>query len=113
MAGAINPDTITFDAPSAYTDGSAIPANGITRYEYGFSQNQAGPFTQIVADTDFAPTPQGKQTHELNLSGFAFGQWYAAGRAVSADNQVSAWSNVAPFEVRARTPNAPANFSLA
>ena len=112
MAGPVNPDTVTFDAPTAYTDGTRIPENGIARYEYGFSQNAQGPFSQIVVDEDFSPNAEGKQTHELNLTGFAFGQWYAAGRAVSADNMTSAWSNVAPFEVRAREPNPPANFSI-
>lgn len=112
MSGPVNPDTITFDAPVAYTDGTSIPSGGIARYEYGFSQSQAGPFSQIVADTDFVPNAQGKQTHELSLAGFAFGQWYAAGRAVSSDNQVSAWSNVAAFEVRAREPNPPTGFTV-
>jgi hypothetical protein len=113
MSGPVNPDTITFDAPVAFVDGSPIPANGIAKYEYGFSQSAAGPFTaRIVSDTDLTPNPQGKQTHELDLAGFAFGQWYAAARAVSADNMPSAWSNVAAFEVRAREPKPPTGFSV-
>jgi hypothetical protein len=111
--GPINPDTITFDAPVAYTDGTSLPANGIARYEYGFSQISGGPYARIVSDADFTPNAQGKQTHELQLSGFAFGQWYAAGRAMSSDNQASAWSNQAAFEVQARTPNPPAGFNVA
>lgn len=110
--GPVNPDTITFDAPVAYTDGTPIPAGGIARYEYGFSQVSGGPYARLVSDIDLTPTPQGKQTHELNLAGFAFGQWFAAGRAVSSDNQVSAWSNQAAFEVQARTPNPPAGFTV-
>ncbi len=113
MAGPINPTTIRFDAPTRYTDETPIPPTGVARYEYGFSQNATGPFTGIVTDTDFTPDEDSKQTHELNLTSFAFGQWYAAGRAVSRDNQASAWSNVAPFEVRPRTPNPPLNFSIA
>lgn len=115
MAGPINPDTITFDAPQAFTDGSTLPANAIARYEYGFSQNASGPFSNIKQDIDFAPTPQGKQTFDLDLTGFAFGQWYGAARAVTTTAQgglTSAWSNVAPFEVRAKEPSAPANFSI-
>jgi len=111
--GPINPDTITFDAPVAFTDGTPIPANGITKYEYGFSQTSGGPYTRLVTDADLTPNAEGKQTHELDLSGFAFGQWYAAGRAVSADNQVSAWSNQAAFEVRPREPKPPTGFSVA
>lgn len=113
MAGPANPDTITFDAPVAFTDGTAIPAGGIEKYEYGFSQTSGGPYTRLVSDADLTPNAQGKQTHELDLSGFAFGQWYGVSRAVSSDNQVSAWSNQAAFEVQARTPNPPTGFAVA
>jgi len=115
MAGPINPDQILFDAPNAFTDGSAIPANAIARYEYGFSQNAAGPFAQVVNDTIFTPNPQGRQTYDLDLSGFSFGQWYAAARAVTTPAQgsmTSAWSNIAPFEVRAKEPAPPSNFGF-
>lgn len=116
MAGAVNPDTITFDAPTAFTDGSSIPAGAVARYEYVFSQSQTGPWSRVVTDTDFTPTPQGKQTHDLDLAGFAFGQWYAAARAVTTaafGSQTSALSNVAAFEVQPRSPNPPAGFSVA
>lgn len=116
MAGPINPDTITFDAPASFTDGSAIPASAIARYEYGFAQVATGPFTRVVTDTDFTANPQGKQTHDIDLTGFAFGQWYGAARAVTTAAQggmTSAWSNVAPFEVRAKEPSPPTGFSIA
>lgn len=107
--GPVNPEQISFDAPTQFTDGTPIPAGTIARYEYGFSQTPGGPYSRLVADSTLET---GKQTHDLNLSGFSFGQWYAAGRAVSKDGPVSAWSNEAAFEVRAKTPEAPANFSL-
>lgn len=116
MAGPVNPDTITFDAPASFTDGSSLPAGSIARYEYGFAQVSTGPFTRIVTDTDFAPTPQGKQTHDLDLVGFAFGQWYGASRAITTaafGSMTSAWSNVAPFEVRAKEPSPPTGFTVA
>lgn len=117
MAGPINPTIITFNAPTEYVEQNGvttpIPPGGIARYEYGFSQVATGPFSRIVTDTDFTPDANGQQTHNLNLSGFAFGQWYAAGRAVSSDNAVSAWSNVAPFEVQPKEPKAPTGFSVA
>lgn len=112
---AINPDTITFDAPQAFTDGSALPTDAIARYEYGFSQTAGGPYSKIVTDTDFSPNPQGKQTADLDLAGFSFGQWYAAARTVTTaqyGSQTSKWSNEVPFEVQAKTPEAPRNFSL-
>jgi hypothetical protein len=115
MAGPVNPDTITFDAPVAFTDGTQIPVNAIARYEYVFSQSQTGPWSRVVSDTDFTPNPQGKQTHEIDLAGFAFGQWYAASRAVTTaafGSMTSALSNVAPFEVQARAPGPPTNFSV-
>lgn len=115
MSGPVNPDTITFDAPVAFTDGTTIPVNAIARYEYVFGQSPTGPFNRVVTDTDFAPNAEGKQTHELDLSGFSFGQWYAAARAVTTaafGSMTSALSNVVPFEVQARTPNPPSGFSV-
>lgn len=113
MSGPINPVRVRFDAPTRYVDGSPIPSNGILRYEYGFSSNPQGPFTGMVLDSNFTPDSDGKQEHPLNLSTFAFGQWYVAGRAVSADNQTSAWTVGQPFEVRAKVPEPPQNFSVA
>lgn len=113
MSGPVNPDTITFDAPTSFTDGSAIPAGTLLRYEYVFAQSATGPFNKVVADSDFTPNAQGKQTHDLELGGFAFGQWYGAARAVSKDGPVSANSNVAAFEVRAREPSPPTGFTVA
>lgn len=112
MANPINPDTITFDAPVAFTDGTAIPPGTLIRYEYVFAQVPAGPFNKIIADTDFAPNLQGKQTAVLNLTGFAFGTWYSAARAVSKDGPVSANSNVFAFDVQAKVPNPPTNFTV-
>lgn len=116
MAGPINPVRVRFDAPTHFEgpEEVPIPPQGILRYEYGFSQNAAGPFTgNIVADSDFTPDSDGKQTHNLNLTGFAFGQWYVAGRAISRDNQASSWTAAVPFEVRPRTPKPPENFTVA
>jgi hypothetical protein len=115
MSGPVNVDTVLFDAPQAFTDGSTLPAGAIARYEYGFSQTAGGPYTKIVPDTDLTPNPQGKQTADIDLSGFAFGQWYAAARAVTSTQYgsvASAWSNEFAFEVQAKTPQAPRNFSI-
>ena len=115
MSGPINPDTITFDAPTQFAeDSSTIPPGTIVRYEYGFSQSSSGPFTtKLISDADLTPDAQGKQTYELNLTGFAFGQWFAAGRAVSKDGPISGFSNVVAFEVRALTPKPPTGFTIA
>lgn len=113
MSGPINPDTVIFDAPTQFVeDNSAIPAGTIIKYQYGFSQTSGGPYNKLIDDTDLAPNPQGKQTADLDLTGFAFGQWFGASRAVSKDGPVSGWSNEFAFEVRARTPKAPTNFSI-
>lgn len=111
--GPINPKTITFNAPTQYTDGTTIPEGGIARYEYGFSQTAGGPYERLVSDADLTPNSEGNQTYALDVSGFAFGQWYAAARAVSADNQVSAWSNEVAFETRAKEPKPPTGFTVA
>lgn len=112
MSGPVNPDTVTFDLPVAFTDGTAIPPSTLLRCEYVFSQSATGPFNKVIADSDFTPDAQGHQTFELDLAGFAFGQWFAAARVVSKDGPVSANSNVFAFEVQAKQPKAPTNFVI-
>lgn len=120
MAGPINPDTITFDAPTKFKDdGSAIPVGTISKYQYGFSQTSQAAlpqasrrYTIVVDDTNMTPDANGKQDAPLSIAGaLAFGQWYGAARAVSKDGPVSDWSNEAAFVLQAKTPEAPANFS--
>lgn len=108
--GPINPEQITFDAPTQFTDDTPIPPGTLARFEYGFSQTAGGPYSRVVQDAEFESP---KQRYDLDLSGFAFGQWYAVGRAVSKDGPVSAWSNEAAFEVRAKEPKPPTGFSVA
>lgn len=113
MAGPINPDTITFDAPTKFTDGTSIPVGTIAKYQYGFGQTSKQ-YTLIVDDDNMTPDANGKQDAPLSIAGqLAFGQWFAAARAVSKDGPVSAWSNEAAFELQAKEPEAPANFGIA
>lgn len=112
MAGPVNPDTITFDAPTKFTDGTSIPVGTIAKYQYGFGQTSKQ-YTLIVDDTNMTPDAQGKQDAPLSIAGqLAFGQWYGAARAATKDGTVSAWSNEAAFEVRAKTPETPTNFAV-
>lgn len=122
MSGPINPDTITFDAPTKFKDdGSAIPVGTISKYQYGFSQTSQAAipqasrrYTVIVDDTNMTPDANGKQDAPLSIAGaLAFGQWFGAARAVSKDGPVSDWSSEAAFVLQAKTPEAPTNFSVA
>lgn len=113
MAGPVNPDTIVFDAPTRFTDGTLIPVGGITKYQYGFGQTSRQ-YTVTVDDTNMTPDANGKQDAPLSIAGqLAFGQWFGAARAVSKDGAVSAWSNEAAFEIRPREPEPPSNFAVA
>lgn len=105
-----NPVTVSFTAPVTFTDGTAIPAGTITKYQYGFGQ-VSGIYTLIVDDPDLTATA-GKQTGALptNLS---FGNWFAAGRAVTKDGATSAWGNEVPFAVAPPIPSQIQDFSLA
>lgn len=112
MSGPSNPNSITFDAPTQFTDGSVIPAGTISKYQYGFG-TVSGVYTLIKDDADLTPDTTGKQTSPLSVAGsLAFGQWYAACRAVSKDGPVSAWSNEAAFTIDAKTPSAPKSFTI-
>jgi hypothetical protein len=110
--GPINPDTITFDAPTRFTDGALIPVGTIAKYQYGFGQSPRQ-YTLVVDDDNMTPDANGKQEAPLTIAGkLAYGQWYGAARAVSKDGPVSAWSNEAAFELRAKETEAPANFAV-
>jgi hypothetical protein len=109
MAGPTNPGAVSFTAPTKYTNGASIPANGIVRYEYGFGQT-AGNYTRIVPDTDFT-VAGGKQAGPIPTD-LAEGQWFTAQRTVSAGGGVSAWSNEVPFVV-VLVPAAVTDFSVA
>jgi len=112
MSGTSNPDTILFDAPTKFTDGTAIPVGTILKYQYGFGR-VSQQYTLIVDDTDMTPDAQGKQQAPVTIAGqLAFGQWFGAARAVSKDGPVSPWSNEAAFTIDAKTPAPPANFAL-
>lgn len=114
MAGPSNPDTITFDAPTRWVEnGATIPVGGIAKYQYGFGR-VSKTYTVIVDDANMTPDAQGKQDAPLSIAGqLAFGQWFGAARAVSADGKTSAWSNEAAFTVDPLTPEAPTNFGIA
>lgn len=112
MAGPSNPDTILFDAPTKFTDGSPIPVGTISKYQYGFGQ-ASKTYTLIKDDSDMTPDAQGKQQAPTSIAGaLAFGQWYGAARAVTKDGTISPWSNEAAFTVDPKTPEAPSNFAF-
>jgi hypothetical protein len=96
MAGPTNPGSVSFTAPTKFTNGATIPSNGILRYEYGFGTT-SGTYTRIVADTDF--TAVGTKQVGTIPNDLAEGQWFAAVRTVAVGGGVSAWSNEAPFVV--------------
>lgn len=109
--GPVNPKVgFSYTAPTQATDGSAFPANKIAKYQIGLGQ-APGVYTLIRDDVQFE---NGKQTTPFSVAGtLAFGQWYAAARAVSTEGTTSAWSNEAAFVLEPATPNPPLNFEIA
>lgn len=108
MSGPTNPVALSFSAPTKYTDGTNIPANGIVKYQYGFGTTP-GSYSRIIDDSDFTPS-SGKQAGVIP-SDLAEGQWYASARSVSAGGGVSAWGNEVPFFVQ-RVPVAIADLAI-
>lgn len=108
MAGPVNPGSVSFTAPTKYTNGATIPSNGIARYEYGFGTT-SGTYTRLVNDTDFTVV-SGKQVGNVPTD-LAEGQWFAAVRTISTGGGVSAWSNEVPFVV-VLVPVAVADFGI-
>jgi hypothetical protein len=104
-----NPLSCSFTAPAQYTDGTAIPAGAIVKYQYGFGQ-VSKTYTIVVDDTDLTPS-SGKQTGSLP-NNLAFGNWFAAARSVTKDGAVSDWSNEVPFSVAPPIPQAITDFSV-
>lgn len=110
MSGPTNPAGLSFTAPATFTDGSAIPAGTITKYQYGFG-SATGVYGTIVDDTDFT-TAGGKQVGPVPAS-LAFGQWFAAARSLTKDGATSAWGNEIAFVIAAKTPSPITDFSAA
>jgi hypothetical protein len=110
MSGPTNPAGLSFTAPATFTDGTAIPPGTITKYQYGFG-NATGVYITIVDDTDFTVSG-GKQVGPIPSS-LGFGQWFAAGRAVTKDGAVAAWGNEISFVIAAKTPSPITDFSAA
>lgn len=105
-----NPVTVNFTAPVTFEDGTPIPANTITKYQYGFG-TVSGTYTLIVDDPDLTVTT-GKQTGAMP-SNLAIGNWFAAGRSVTKDGATSKWGNEVPFAIAAKLPSALMDFSVA
>lgn len=111
MAGPTNPTVLVHSAVTQFTDGAAIPAGTITKYQYGFGQ-APGQYTLIKDDLDFTTDAQGKQFFTIPALP-SFGQWYAAGRAVSKDGSTAVWGNEVTFATAAKEPKPITDFSAA
>lgn len=108
MAGPTNPTALVHSAVTQFTDGSAIPAGTITKYQYGFGQSP-GQYTMIRDDLDLTSDANGKQTYAV--PSLAFGQWYSAARAVTKDGATAAWGNETAFVTAAKEPRPISDFS--
>lgn len=111
MTGIVNPKVgFTYTVPTLDTDGNPFPASKIAKYQVGLGQN---PGNYTLVKDDITIESGANQTTPISVAaGLAFGQWYAAGRAVTTDGQVSAWSNEVAFMLVAATPVAPGNFTV-
>jgi hypothetical protein len=113
MAGPVNPKQgFSYDVPSTDVDGNPFPASKIAKYQIGLRRTgSAGTYEMVVDDAQFEA---GRQVSAMTLFGnLAYGQWFAAVRAVSTEGPVSAWSPEVGFVLQAVAPSAPGNFSVA
>lgn len=112
MAGPVNPrEGFKYNAPTAYTDGTPMPATAVEKYQIGIG-TVSGTYPIIVDDVQMESGSL--QLSPISLIGtLTYGQKYAAVRVVSKEGKVSAWSAEAAFVLEAATPNAPSNFSVA
>lgn len=110
MAGPVNPTVLSHSAPTQFTDGTPIPAGTITKYQYGFGTT-SGQYTTIKDDVDLTSDASGKQTYAIPA--LAFGDWFAAARAVTKDGATGAWGNEIVFTIAAKTPKPITDFIAA
>lgn len=111
MAGPTNPTTAIHSAPAQFEDGTSIPPGAIAKYQYGFGQ-MSGQYTLIKDDLDLTTDANGKQVFAIPVLP-AFGQWFAAGRAVTKDGATAKWGNEAAFVTAAKEPKPITDFTLA
>ena len=110
MSGPTNPNTLTHSAVTQFTDGTAIPAGTLTKYQYGFG-TASGQYTIIKDDIDFTTDANGKQTFAIPALP-TFGQWFSAGRAVTKDGATGQWGNEVAFVTAAKEPKPISDFTV-
>lgn len=111
MTGVVNPKVgFSYVAPTQDVDGNPFPANKITKYQIGLGQ-VSGTYTLVKDDVTIESGSN--QTTPISVaSGLAYGQWYAAVRAVTTDGVNSAWSGEIAFVLAAPVPQAPSGFTV-
>jgi len=105
-----NPAGLSFTAPVLYTDGSTMPANEVTSFDYGYGTT-SGSYSRIVNDTSMKTV--GGKIAALIPTDLATGTWFAAARSRTKDGAVAAWGNEVSFAVAPKTPAPITDFSIA
>jgi len=111
MSGPTNPAGLSFTAPITFTDGTAIPAGTIVKFQYGFG-TATGQYASPPVDDTVMKTSGGKVAATIP-STLGFGQWFAAARSVTKDGAVSAWGNEISFVLAPKTPSPINDFQAA
>lgn len=110
MTAIVNPTVVQFTAPAKYSDGTAMPAGEVIKFQYGFG-TASGNYSQVVDDTDLTVNAQGLQTGPVpNLS---VGTWFAAARSVTKDGATSMWGDEVSFIVAPKQPAPITDFTVA
>ena len=110
MSGPTNPQGFIHSPVAQFTDGAAIPPGTIAKYQYGFG-TASGQYTTIKDDVDLTSDAGGKQTFPVPALGF--GNWFAAGRAVTKDGATGAWGNEVSFTLAPKEPKPITDFAVA
>ena len=106
---ALNPTTITWQAPTQYVDGSAFGAADFAGYDFGFREVGAADFTPTVAvpvtfdvtslDISVLDLPRNVDL-ELSM------------RTVATNGLASVWANPVDVRFDTRIPSPPLAFSV-
>lgn len=103
----VQASSLSWDAPTTRTDGTAYGAESHAGYELGVNRNgEFTPWVSVPAAYDVTSWP----LDELNIS--TPGTYEVALRTVDTGGLTSAWSNPLVFTAQLALPNPPTNLTI-
>jgi hypothetical protein len=112
-----NPTTISFNLPTTYTDGSALPATDLKDIDLLWGTVKGGPYPNSYKVTTLAPNAAGVVQVPIASIGLPVNAttttYYMIAESEDIDGENSVATGEISFTMDARVPNPPAGLTVA